>query len=383
MKKSLYFAVILFCLKVQSTTGQTTISSYQPTLLIPYNDHGLWGWSDTLGNIVIKPSYDYAGFFEESQEKNGDEEYIAKVELDGNDNYFVFNKGLVIPRELSYIRRYYPGTLSTTLVLIKKKGKYGLYDIENRQIVVPTKYDQIWTHSDPKLFFRRKKDNYLMYNSKTRQLEKTFITEIEEWYSPVTQDTEIFYKDGNEEWYRLVDSKFEQVNFRSEHWKKSGELEIEELYLDTHDRKNRFTKKYNIEDTVRLIPLLTIDYSSFPVISERYGYKKLYVLEGSKGVGIKTLSNEIIVPVENDSLKMITAYSRLRYRGVIFYDEGRAGVKLFFTTYPMIKPKYDDISDWVKSLKVSESWSFGVYTVEYKGRSVFVGENGIEYFDFD
>ncbi|MEO0728630.1 MAG: WG repeat-containing protein, partial [Bacteroidota bacterium] len=42
-------------------TAQSTDA--HPHVLIPYNDHGEWGYCDTLGNIQIKPQYKSAYFF--------------------------------------------------------------------------------------------------------------------------------------------------------------------------------------------------------------------------------------------------------------------------------------------------------------------------------
>lgn len=43
--------------------GSFAQSVYNPGLLIPYNDRGKWGWSDTVGNILIKPEYSSTQFF--------------------------------------------------------------------------------------------------------------------------------------------------------------------------------------------------------------------------------------------------------------------------------------------------------------------------------
>ena len=63
MKKIILSFLYLFLISKESIS-QKNLTNYSTRYMIPYRDMKLWGISDTLGNIIIKPQFDSIGFFE-------------------------------------------------------------------------------------------------------------------------------------------------------------------------------------------------------------------------------------------------------------------------------------------------------------------------------
>lgn len=142
-------------------------------LLIPYKEHNLWGFCDSLGNIKVKP------FASELRDVKYDvftpkSRFIVKEE--STDYYVIDNlQKVLIPRNNKYdslqIRQY-----DWDEVYVYKNGKVGLY--KDSKEVIPCLYDDISTESN-KSFIVKKEGYYGLINSSGKQiipLEYKYIT---------------------------------------------------------------------------------------------------------------------------------------------------------------------------------------------------------------
>jgi WG containing repeat len=102
-------------------------SAAQPdgNALIPYRDGKLWGYCDTVGNIVIKPAYSRAEFFRYANE--------TTVYLN-NKQAYIDSKGQFVIPFFENIEQFYRKSY-----LVSNKGKWGFF--YKGKLVVPTEYD--------------------------------------------------------------------------------------------------------------------------------------------------------------------------------------------------------------------------------------------------
>lgn len=100
----------------------------------------------------------------------------------------------------------------------------------------------------------------------------------------------------------------------------------------------------------------------------------LFNVQKDKQCGIVGDANQVILPIQYDNV----LFSR---EGVKFYKNGLTGLIMFHSDYPIIYPKYESI-DQAATLVVRRGQYFIVYRVKTKGKWVFIGENGVEYFAF-
>ena len=118
--------------------GSSTETSYIFSCAEDYNDYmpthenGLWGYSDSLGNIVIPKKYDFASIFDES---------VARVKL--NNKWGLVNRqgDEIAPVKYDQISRI--NTLSAHSVLKANIGeKVGVLDTNGNE-TIPVIYDRI------------------------------------------------------------------------------------------------------------------------------------------------------------------------------------------------------------------------------------------------
>lgn len=67
-----------------------------PTIFVPYNYKGVWGYSDTLGNILIPPKFESARLFRPMSK----DIIAAEVFLNQKRNYLLPDHNLLFPEDL-------------------------------------------------------------------------------------------------------------------------------------------------------------------------------------------------------------------------------------------------------------------------------------------
>lgn len=72
------------------------------------------------------------------------------------------------------------------------------------------------------------------------------------------------------------------------------------------------------------------------------------------------------------------------YENGLFYllKDKKMGVFIHGSSYSIIEPKYGLISFHSK-LRVSKKWTFALFSVKSNGQEGYIGENGVEFFNFD
>jgi hypothetical protein len=122
-RQSLWLGVLLlfFGFLAQTSAGQTR--------LIPFEENGLWGYTDAGGKVVITPRFLLA---EEFSPKG-----IAPV-VDDDGWAYINAKGKVVIRP--FVVDNGPDYFSEGLARFRREGKLGFFN-ERGRVVIPPKYD--------------------------------------------------------------------------------------------------------------------------------------------------------------------------------------------------------------------------------------------------
>ncbi len=402
--------------------------SYTNSLLVPYFDHGKWGYSDTLGQMLIQPQYESATFFRSHHRST--QQPSARVSLKGR--YGIINEvgEAIVP--LQYDTLIYANNLLTfpdsfNLFLARKKRKMFLVDDRGNKYL--SKMDTlISTFYCNKTVLGRKNGAYRLYTHLGKQfVEQSFIRLFS------SEDLNFYPDDGSislilmtaDSVFHVIGQELKQYSAKevfktpapaAYFWDPShpgtaqGVRKLSpsmqrlktELQLDSIDRRGLFYGSDHIDPIFqrvfkdgkrRLLSLkeqslldlevddvtAILDYSGYASVKAKYGFRFLFVAQREGKTGILTETGEIYLPFMYDSIHT----QNYDFDQVIYPKlNGKYGIKLLFSTYELIPPRYEAAAKGI-SLDVSRSWSFVVFRVTYKGKTLFVGENGVEYFSVD
>lgn len=334
-------------------------AQYNPQLLVPYFKKGKWGYSDTLGNIKIKPVYKDVSFFE----KNRNDMNLAEVVLDNGMKSFVKPNGeLLFSKKYGYLWDSY--IYRADYLVIYSGKKFGLFSLEKQEIVLPVIYESvlynkigifniIFFKETGEATFKKLVNNnvleteYVKLEFKNRYNEQNYEFENTKGEKGLITPQGIrIFKDENE--YKIFKSNYELnnevVEAISDDWKNAG-----------------FALKDKIE-------LKNIYKNSV------YEFKTLKKVTVKGKTGLVNERESIVLPIEYDEVKF-------SYSGdyAILKKDGKYGIKIFFTHYPTIEPKYDFIEK-SKNIPVNKTWSFALMKIKMGDLTGYVGENGVEFF---
>lgn len=357
MKKFLLLSFVLFLAK--STFAQ---KEYNPMFLIPYNDHGKWGWCDTSGTIVVKQEFEETNFF------NGfGDHFLADIIQNGHRANYVLDLGVTGPATyhsfMVYDEEFFDLKCS---ILLDDQYNMGLYSIEKKKVLISPEFHddyQILNATNQIFVFRNKENKVGVYDFKTG---KTLLTQYKSFQKDEEQN-EIYFLDVSENAYYLND-KMQFVKYKEQLEPASddryGVAEYEKP-AKAFEQIPYFNMIVNLPDSVK------------PHSGINRGFnKELYVCFKNGNFGVLDKKNKTYIPFEYDFIS-------IDYTKALIYliKDGKIGVKLLNTTYPQIEPKYDYLVDY-KVFEVSEKWGFWIFDAELNGQRVYVGENGKEYYNF-
>ena len=350
---------------------------------IPYRQGDRWGWSDTLGNLIIEPTFTHTRFFERPGANTVDDSWGAWVETEAGTNYYDWGMGLRFPAEIGIITdkkeaiNPKTGASGDWLVVQSAARKVGLY--HEKELVVDTIFvDFSWeTYRRGKMYLQNEEGLYAEYDTSSRSFVGDPIRKIRPAYAtdegypyftllleltdgtylsldagqtkPVATDSILQFNDEDEEDW--VDFAFDE--------------------LDEGKPGNFIGTDYANPVHPTIVDSVTYRY---PWVEQRYGYSKLYIVASRQLLGVQTPTGREILPIRYDELTFTDGYSQIH-----LYKDGKEGRKLLFTTYPTIPAKYDELRPYAK-LCVSKGWSFALFAVSHTKYYQFVGENGVEYF---
>lgn len=375
-------------------------------VLVPYRQGDRWGYSDTLARVVVPPVYDSVSvlvnfgvlyqkgkmgainsagkilatptYDEVSAMKEPDFEdgfILRKGSLRG---YMTLNGKLVVPVMFEEIIHDNEGVLTVRL-----KNKLGLYNMSGRQLL-PAVYDAVNIPFEDEKFpmdtwrLAQKGKSYFIVNRETGKLLPYKYKEQENgpWEpeeSLMAQDAEtsgISYSPEDIRKQLGADQVTDFVFNNGTPWPDNR------YYLVTKNGKQGLYDKYR--EAVIIAPVY--DSVLYIVMANAESYlnkpsRYLAAVKKDGRTGLITDSGAEVLPFIYDRIGPLSG----NVNGFELVQDGKSGVLLLYTFYPVIAPKYEQIS-FVASLPVNPNWNFSLYRVQYQGRTGYVGENGVEYF---
>lgn len=363
-------------------------------LLIPYREHNLWGFCDSLGNIKVKPfaseirSLEYDVFTPKSR-------FVIKEE---NTNYYVIDnlQKVLISKNNKYdslqIRKF-----DWDEIYIYKKGKMGLY--KNNKEVIPCLYDDISTESN-KSFIVKKDGYYGLINSSGKQiipLEYKYITFSDKNSNSTSNFIWKASKEGmcmNCKMDEFYDTKIkadkesslrevEGMQDSSERIRVSNETisKVEQYLADKYDSykidKNHnliFVEKGISKGVLSLLDgkeIVKLDFDEVDLFVAN-GKNSIFKVKKAGKYGLVCL-NKVVAPVKYE--KIDRTFEELN----ILINNNKQG---FFDddSLKYVDAKYKKV---LKKTRVNIGFnkSFYLYKILLdNGKEAYVGENGIEYF---
>lgn len=377
--------------------------------LIPYCQKGKWGFSDKTGKIKIKCVYDSVDFF--------NVDALARVKKNGKVGYINNKEQIIIPFEYDKCLRIYEVFYTEETVgveyepeihiagymnnddaknnryIVTKNKKIGIIKVEkNKQnIIVPLIFSKIQFDPNRKIFNCNTKDGlrYFDLEGKEKILEnvtkinpeeysKTLAPEYENMKSTLVKNENskfgIIKKDNNDysgkKYDTIVPVMYDSIIF-----------DENAFYDNTYTVKK--DKKWGIIVGGNKI-ILPFEYDSINHNLSKNDrnwaddYKRLFVVKKEKNWGLIGKKNEddkttlTLLPFVYTGFNKIYYYYLLAQRGSKFqiYD---------FKKFKFINNKsYSSITPY-KHESLNDFYLFQV--TNKLGQTVFVGNNGVEFFE--
>lgn len=363
-------------------------------VLIPFREKKLWGLSDTLGNLKVKPIYkEIKSFFIDKQ----NDEFISRYVVKTNKSYFVINKDkkVFLPEANTYdsiqISTYYPNHF-----WVFKKGKTGLY--HNKKEIIACLYDEILPIANGS--YRIKKGDLMgLINASGKLIIPAQYQYIRPtWDDDETEEGEEKEKANQFVWIaesskgekKFYDTKVSQTSVatatiyekRLGDETTSGDSDdydlIQKKLLETYDKVaiNTFLKiAYVTKNDKKGVVDLTTNQEIINLIYDDVVYddvnKKIRIFKAKRNgkYGLIQAGNKAILNCEFDDID----------ENHVLTKDNRKGVFVFNTIYPYIKPKYITLKS-VEPISITDYWQFGLFEVTTEKGKGYVGENGVEFF---
>lgn len=361
-------------------------------IMIPFREGNLYGFMDTLGHIILKPTYqevqDMNYYYDTLTDKASalytvKQDGILKV-IDQN------NKAFFLPTE-KYDSVFTVQLLKDRFITQKAKN-YGF--ILRNKAIIPCIYDDILPHYNNSCL--------VIKNGLTGMIDQEGIIKIPLQY----QDIEFAgFKDSTVVWLAKGMVAEEYYEDKRTEFIDYGEgtlfsnypedaVSVSEVRSGNNAAVEKLENKYDI---VKKIYQLDQWY-----YVEKKGKWGLYDLHMDKEIIAPTYDdidflyhiypeNELILRVTlDDKQGIINQYGKIYvpitmdrisdvYNNMCGLSKDmKYGVFILNTVYPYIAPKYDKLLP-DNYILVNRHWSFLLFLVERQGKEYYVGENGVEY----
>lgn len=377
MKKTLFLLLISLTIYAQKPINSN--------VLIPYRNKNLWGLSDTLGNIKVKPIYkDIKDFFIDK-----DTDFTSMYAVKTNKSYFVIDRNgkVIIPETYGY-DSIYVNKFYYDRFLVYKKGKMGLY--KNKELI-PCIYDKVEIGTNESYYVKmgklsglinakgkliipvlyddvhpsfEEKDDYnseYVWVAEKKNEEKKFY----DFKIPTKLDRSMYEKNIVEEANSNDDDSDKEELFKAKLKERYDKVDIVMYY------KVAYVEKNNKKGLVELPSLKEIISPIYEELSS-YGWDNseiVYKVKLNNKYGFVKPGNVTILNCEFDEIEDL---------GILIKD-GKKGYYTFNSIYPYIQPKYLSIKNY-DDIDINDTWQFKLFEVTTEKGKGYVGENGVEFF---
>ncbi len=354
--------------------------STEPQFLVPFNDHGLWGFSDTLGNIEIEPTFVETSKFYKKR-INQELFWVSNVLTEHGKNRYSYSNGLLLPDTVNIIsianNKFVGLDLDRSIYQVSSGNKYGLFHHE-KGYLLPAIYDTIISSLgfDPMAYLvklHQSDSTYSLFLPNIRYILPTSIQHVTSYkhrrqvkWIHLAKDGQgqLYYLDG----YGLHKCQESILEDYEVYIPKKFEFNLDRRTKVKGDLKNQPSFGGELINYVNLFRKKT---------ANNPGYSILNIVKRKNRMGVVNEKGITIVPFEFDEIHFLGDGRKAE-----LINDGLVGRKLFTSNHPFIEPKYTKLKT-SGFIKVTPTWSFALFEVEVDGRKGFVGENGVEFYKFD
>lgn len=370
--------------------------SQSPRILVPFRSGSKLGYSDTLGKLKIQPRYDTVSLFDYNGiTRRG--HVIATVRLKGKPMVINEMGTVIVPPNYDHIQVM--DQLEDFAFFVSRKGKFGVFT-KGKELFPPL-YDYMDVTTDAQ-FKVHKNGKWGLINSEgilvipiiydelrqTHNIQSGFVS----WEGITYGKDSKSYTIKTGQRYRSSDVPemvrlSEDMYIHQENWSKAIESAKTEYSLDSVVFKKNSGIIYKSAKPGVFLPKeakkvyffsknYTIYYIKYFATEYRNSWNKgaaAYIIAGLNGkYGMINETEDQVLPFEYDSIEERDGFFLLK-------RNGKVGFFIWNTFYPVIQPAYDEYV-WKEYIPVSNEWNFTLFKVVKKGKSGFVGENGIAFF---
>lgn len=387
--------ISLFAQRTAFPPPPAPIAQDPPMFYVPFNDRGKWGYSDTLGNIVIKPAFDQASLFSKKANVEGVVISAEVMRKGKKDRIDAMGKSLLPKKtELKLFKQFRRSNtgLQILCLVANKKGHWAVVQV-GKEAKPDFNYSPIPgvdpTYGSAPIFLRNRETKLIeQYDIASHKFRPSDYSQAMKMYPAgkssyarlyaVTSTGDTLMFDGRNFRPAVFKPGVDYIMFAPDDKVKSSdsgldgpefeymEIEEEEFYLSLAD-KAKLSTQFKVD--------AILDNAGFSrYLSGKYGISKLYVAQRGSLFGVIDQDGKELLPFTYDRITLEDDGTQ-----AAIYLNGKVGRKLFFTIYPAIEPIYDSLYEY-HSYRVNRRWSFVVYLGQVNGEAVLVGENGTKYY---
>lgn len=394
---------LLLYLPLLLCTQSLSAQSYPHHLKIPYRDGALWGYCDTLGQVIHPAQYDSLGFFTWTNP------YAICVQ---NGKWGLVDSAFqpTIPTQYdALVVRRYNGRNEREILEVRSNKLTGLISLIGEPLI-PIQYDSILFYSDFTVVYQSarlgvySKDfkplTDLVYSDcyvSSEGFSSPFflVLKRDSTYSKLTPDGAM--SPLNAAQLPRRDSQL-GARFGRPGYGQMSSMSRQEV--QTKVRRGEFSLNPSSIWYDRLVDNDEIGYYYRLLIQDAKGYalfdlqsgelipryytdiikvmrfsadRELWFVKKIGKYGIVDESGNMVLPYNYDG------FTDIQLSHIIVQKDGLEGVFIPYTIYSPIPCVYETIA-LAESLRVTRNWSFGVFAVRKSGQTGYVGENGVEYF---
>lgn len=325
MNYRLLIVAMTFMLAANQVCAQQVYRSYY---LVPYRQSDAWGFSDTLGNIKIKPAYDKVDFFRLIKWN-----FLAPVFKDGQQSFINDSGRLVEPFADTMVQIY------DDYFYAKQNNKFGVYQLD-RKTAVPFEYDSFMLVKD-----------YPWYKQNNN------LVPIRDAYNIIGRKQDTYYL----------------VSYMNNRAEIIGTPEPKPKPLVRPTARSQSRPSQPGTEMVTVSVQNTAPATSTISAVELYPNGISMVSKQHNKTGIVNNRGEVQVPFIYDSINIV-------YNGLfITLKKKKYGAILLGSLYEDIHNKYDELK-YITGFEVSSHWYFSIFDVKKNNKKGYIGINGVEYF---
>jgi hypothetical protein len=273
---------------------------------------------------------------------------------------------------------FHPFLIENNLTLVLKDEKIGLFDYERQKLVIPAEYDDyIFDTGNNAIYLSSRdqanKENMVVwsYDIKKGASERLNFSKV--GIQPIRENDEtkelILFRGKRGKWYQREGSNWVKSEYSLVNTKKNSfdDPRIKVAAIGATEKP--------VFEKVHRYSLLTFEDATLHS-SIKLGDQRFQVMHKPSGFGLINEESEVLA-FQYDFID-INFYDGLFY----LLKDKKMGVHIPFTTYSTIEPKYDMISLY-QLLTISDGWKFALFKVKVGTNEGYLGENGVEYFNFE